>query len=227
MLREVDLHGEFSSVLLDFAKWKHLSWSWLGILLVFTSSSMHLEKAWKIPLIVSFLSSLPIKWSEASSFCKRWLYKASRGQSLFHYWILPYSREPGSPFLTMDLFSCSVVRSIVVLFHSALQMRVSHALKQEDQQTTRGDDTPLLSDNSRYPLVSFQMIPVPKGCISSYIKKVICKPLVNVNADDLFRARPAPDVCDSCTFGHAVDEMLEHKYEMHWSAEVYKVHQTN
>lgn len=55
-------------------------------------------------------------------------------------------------------------------------MRVSHALKQDDQQTTRGDDTPLLSDNTRYPLVSFQ-IPVPKGCISSCIKKVSARHL--------------------------------------------------
>lgn len=47
---------------------------------------------------------------------------------------------------------------------------------------------------------------------------------MNVNANEFFRARPAPDVCDSCAFGHAVDEMLERKCEMHWSAEV---HQTN
>lgn len=61
---------------LDFAKWKHLGWSWLGTLLVFTSSSMILENTWKKHLIASLLFSLQIKQKGNSSFCKRWLQKS-------------------------------------------------------------------------------------------------------------------------------------------------------
>lgn len=51
--------------------------------------------------------------------------------------------------------------------------------------------------------------------------------LVNVNANQFLIARPASDVCDSCTFGHAVGKGLGLKCDMHWSTKDYDVHQAN
>lgn len=83
MLREVDLHREFSSVLMDFLFGFCKMKSFVLILARYFTCLYFLfhdlGKYMKNPLIASFLFSLQIKQSANSSFCKRWLQKAYNG----------------------------------------------------------------------------------------------------------------------------------------------------